>query len=120
MVTVRGPLAEFLRQYSGLSVGQNIKVMLATQKAVRDKNQIDGVAMAMASLRIINETILASALDIARKKLKGLTLKPAAIAKADLFKKMSWDNLIKDGLVKRVRFSNSDIQALFEKSDDGF
>jgi len=112
-----GPLNDFLRQYAGLSVGQNVKVMLATKKADRSKNQIDGVAMATASLRIFNETILASALDIARKKLKGLTLKPAAIAKPDLFEPRSWDDLIREGLVKRVRFTNADIQKLFEGSD---
>ena len=112
-----GPLAEFLRQYAGLSVGQNIKVMLATNKADRKKNQIDGVAMATASLRIINETILASALNIARKKLKGLTLKPSATAKPDLFVEKNWEALFKAGFVKRVRFTNSEIQALFENSD---
>jgi len=112
-----GPLNEFLRQYAGLSVGQNVKVMLATQQADRKKNQIDGVAMATASLRIFNETILASALDIARKKIQGLTLKPAATAKPDLYEKKSWDQLLKEGLVKRVRFTNSDIQELFKGSD---
>ena len=112
-----GPLAEFLRQYAGLSVAQNIKVMLATNKTDRKKNQIDGVAMATASLRIFNETILASALKIARKKLKGLTLKPAATAKPDLYKEKNWATLFTEGLVKRVRFTNSDIQALFAESE---
>lgn len=107
-------LDKFLDQYSNLSVAQNIKVMLSTQKADRAKNQVDGVAMATASVRIINETLLASALKIARQKLKGLNTKAAAIARPDLFEKKSFDQLLQDGLVKRQSLSNNDIEKLFK------
>lgn len=108
------PLDKFLSQYSNLSVAQNIKVMLSTQTADRSKNQVDGVAMATASVRIINETILAAALQIARKKLKGLNTKPAAIAKLDLFESKNWQELLKEGLVKIQTFKNSDVETLFK------
>ncbi len=108
------PLDGFLNQYSALSVAQNIKVMLSTQKADREKNQVDGVAMATASVRIINETILAAALQIARKKLKGLNTRAAAEAKKDLFEKKNWEQLKKEGLVKKTTFTNQDIEALFK------
>jgi len=108
------PLDKFLDQYNDLSVAQNIKVMLSTQKADRDKNQIDGVAMATASVRIINETILASALEIARKKLKGLNSRPAAQAKSDLFEKKTWQQLLDERLVKVQTFKNSDVQNIFK------
>lgn len=107
-------LDKFLDQYSNLSVAQNIKVMLSTQKADRAKNQVDGVAMATASVRIINETLLASALKIARQKLKGLNTKAAAIARPDLFEKKSFDQLLQDGLVKRQSLLNNDIEKLFK------
>jgi len=111
------PLDKFINQYAGLSVAQNIKVQLSTQKAERSKNQIDGVAMATASVRIMNETILAASLKIARKKLKGLNTKPAAIAKPDYFEKKTIENLLNQNLVKIQKFTNKDVQKLFEKTD---
>lgn len=111
------PLDKFINQYPGLSVAQNIKVQLSTQKAERAKNQIDGVAMATASVRIMNETILAASLSIARKKLKGLNTKPAAIAKANYFEKKTIKDLLSQNLVKIHKFSNKDVQKIFEKTD---
>lgn len=108
------PLDKFLDQYNDLSVAQNIKVTLSTQKADRAKNQINGVAMATASVRIINETILASALEIARKKLKGLNSRPAAQAKSDIFEKKTWQQLLDEGLIKVKSFKNSDVQDIFK------
>jgi transcriptional regulator of nitric oxide reductase len=111
------PLDKFINQYPGLSVAQNIKVQLSTQKAERSKNQIDGVAMATASVRIMNETILAASLKIARQKLKGLNTKPAAIAKANFFEKKSIPELLEQNLVKIQQFKNTDVQKIFEGSD---
>lgn len=108
------PLNKFINQYAGLSVAQNIKVQLSTTKAVRSKNQIDGVAMATASVRIMNETILAASLTIARNKIKGLNTKPAAIAKPNYFEQKNWNQLLKGGLVKVHKFSNKDVQKIFE------
>lgn len=111
------PLDKFINQYPGLSVAQNIKVQLSTQKAVRAKNQIDGVAMATASVRIMNETILAASLKIARKKLKGLNTKPAAIAKANYFEKKTIAELLKENLIKIHKFSNQDVQTIFKNTE---
>lgn len=111
------PLDKFINQYAGLSVAQNIKVQLSTQKAERSKNQIDGVAMATASVRIMNETILAASLKIARQKLKGLNTKPAAIAKANYFEQKTISELLEEKLVKSHKFKNADVQKIFKGSD---
>lgn len=108
------PLDKFINQYAGLSVAQNIKVQLSTTKADRAKNQIDGVAMATASVRIMNETILAASLNIARQKLKGLNVKPAALAKTDYYEQKNWQQLLDEGLVKRQLFLNKDVQEIFK------
>ncbi len=111
------PLEKFMEQYAGFSVAENVKVQLSSVKADRKKNQIDGVAMATASLRIINQSLFAASLDIARKKLKGLDMKPAAFAKRDLFEKKNWKQLVKEGIVKRYPIKNSYMQKLFKDSD---
>lgn len=110
-------LADFINQYNGLSVAQNIKVMLSTQKADQSKNQIDGIAMATASMRIMNETILVASLKIARNKLKGLNSRPSALAKTDYFEQKNWQQLLDEGLVTVHKFKNSDVEALFTGSD---
>ena len=65
------PLFDFVKQYAGKSLKQTIKVGppgggLPSDGAVA---VIDGVAKATASVRILNETLLASGLKVAREKL---------------------------------------------------
>ena len=65
------PLFEFVKQYQGKSLKQTLKVGppaggLASDGAVAI---IDGVAKATASVRILNETLIASGLKVAREKL---------------------------------------------------
>ena len=75
------PLFDFVRQYAGKSLKQTIKVGppgggLKGDGAVAI---VDGVAKATASVRILNESLMASGLDVARAKLA------AGIAAFELF-----------------------------------
>ena len=66
------PLFNFVSQYKGLSLTQNITIETGTRKTAKmDGNnvRIDGVSKATASVRIINQTLLTSSLAVARKKL---------------------------------------------------
>ena len=58
-----GPLRQFVQQYRGLSLKQNISIGGA------GRVHIDGVAKATASVRIINQSVLAAALKVARARL---------------------------------------------------
>src|SRR5512138_2305852 len=66
------PLVRFLAQYRGRSLKQNITVGgggARTTHAGSTNVYLDGVAKATASVRIINQSVLASALKVARAKL---------------------------------------------------
>ena len=110
------PLYEFVHQYVGKSIGANIKVGSSTNGENRKTSAntyVDGVSKATASTRIINETILASALKVARERLNGLAPKAAARAKQDVFQSMDWDELLAKGMVRHLRVSNGDVAKAF-------
>jgi transcriptional regulator of nitric oxide reductase len=58
-----GPLRQFVQQYRGLSLKQGVSIGGAGH------GHIDGVAKATASVRIINQSVLAAALKVARGRL---------------------------------------------------
>ncbi len=113
------PLHKFVRQYQGKSLASNIKVSSKYGKSgsgVDGTIVLDGVTKATASVRIANETILASALKVAREKLAGVAPKPAGRPRTDIFERMSWAELIDSGLVQHLRLANKDIELAFKGS----
>lgn len=116
------PMFEFVEQYKGLSLMHNIKFNdnQGQRKPNDGKNTyLDGISGATASIRILNQTLLSSALKIARAKLGfGTGKDPDLIAKIDrqLYIEMNWQGLLKQGLIKKVLLTNSDAEALFSNT----
>ena len=120
------PLHDFLRQYPGLTLAHNIKVGGAHDQG-RDNSAntwVDGVSKATASVRIANETILASALMVAREKLAAIAPKPAGRPRPDGFRPMSWDDMLAAGLIGHLRLNRAEVERAFagtgfaEEGDD--
>lgn len=118
-----GPMHRFADQYKGLSLKQNIKIgnNLGSggnaSKAGSANVFIDGVAKATASVRILNQTLLAASLKVARAKLgyaQGRDPELVAHVKQDLFEPMDWAQLVGSGLVTRKTFRNRDIEQAFK------
>ncbi|MBC8269202.1 MAG: 4Fe-4S binding protein [Rhodospirillaceae bacterium] len=113
------PLHKFVRQYQGESLASNIKVSSkygTSGPGVDGTIVLDGVTKATASVRIVNETTLASALKVAREKLAGVAPKPAGRPRKDIFELMSWNELIDSGLVQHLRLANKDVELAFKGS----
>ena len=112
-----GPMLNFVAQYKGLSLMQNIKIgSNSSSKAGSANVYIDGVAKATASVRILNQSLLSASLKVARAKMgyaKGRDPDLVARIKPDVFEAMDWDALVKAGLITKKRFSNSDIELAF-------
>jgi NosR/NirI family nitrous oxide reductase transcriptional regulator len=113
------PLFQFASQYKGLSLKQNITIDSKT-KRVRAPDAanayLDGVSKATASVRILNQSVLSSALKVARKKLgfaQGRDPDQIARIKNDLFEKLDVATMIERGMVKRLRVRNGDVERLF-------
>lgn len=97
------PLFGFVDQYAGRSLTEHIVVN--SKKAGADAGgangvvYFDGVTSATISVIIINDTILSSALKVARNKLEAFAQAPAARPKADLYKPLNWQQLLDQGYV---------------------
>lgn len=111
------PLDRFVEQYVGKSLTQNVKVgppRAAARMSGGANATIDGVAKATASVRIVNETVLAAALAVARSKL-GLSGGPRApIAHIrDTVVPMDFTAMEAAGLVARRIVRERDVEAAF-------
>ncbi|MBE7204015.1 MAG: 4Fe-4S binding protein, partial [Parafilimonas terrae] len=104
------PLFAFVDQYAGLSARQAIRVGRPNARAggAAPQTTVDGISMATASTRVINQSILASALAVARGKLgfgaTNLGLKVEA--KPDLYESLTLADLLDRGWVKRLTVTN--------------
>ena len=118
------PLQEFVRQYAGKSLKQEIAVssVYGNTRAGGGGNRVvlDGVSKATASVRIVNQTVLAAALAVARARLgfagQGSGA-PPAVPKRDVFRPQDFAGLLKSGYVQRIALTNAEAEKLFAGSD---
>lgn len=112
------PLFAFVQQYVGMSAKRAISVGRANARAngAPAASVVDGISMATASTRVVNETMLASALAVARAKLGFGAGRSAGLkveAKADGFEALDWNALLARDFVKRVTVTNREVDAAF-------
>ncbi|NKQ10638.1 NosR/NirI family protein [Pseudomonas sp. SST3] len=105
-------LFDFVEQYRQKSIGKPIVVggreggMAASDSVTR----IDGVSKATVSLVILNETVLLSALSVARQLLEGFSSGPLATAKPDVYQPLDWGELLREGFVQRWTISRNEVE----------
>ena len=108
------PLFEFIDQYEGRSLTEQIVIDTSGSRSGKspDGNVVhfDGVSKATVSVLIINDTVLSSALKVARKKLAGFTQEAPTRAKTDLYQPLSWAQLIERGYIGHWRISSAAIE----------
>ncbi|MEP6503924.1 MAG: 4Fe-4S binding protein [Betaproteobacteria bacterium] len=116
------PLMRFVEQYRGLSLRQNIKIGSNSNRGEQRGSAnvyIDGVAKATASVRIVNQTLLAASLRIARAKLGfagGRDPELLARVRQDTYQAMDWDALVRAGLVAHLRVTHAQVERAFAGS----
>ena len=121
------PLHDFVQQYRGRLLTQDITVSSVYGGKTggpagdgRSRVVLDGVTKATASVRIVNQTVLASALAVARSQLgfaerrqRGL---PARVIESTA-PPLALDALLAGGYVARLRLTNQQAEHLFAGSD---
>ena len=113
------PLFAFVEQYKNLSLKQSIKIGTGQSKSGKESGAnvyIDGVTKATASVRILNQSLLAASLKVARAKLgysEGRDPDLVAKIRPDVFKPLDWVGLQKAGLIQRASFKNREIEKAF-------
>lgn len=95
-----GPLTEFVDQYEGRSLTEQIIVQASSRSARNNSgNQVyfDGVSKATVSVLIINDSVLSSALQVARKKLEGFAQATPTRARQDFYEPLTWQQMLDRG-----------------------
>ncbi|MFL1456783.1 4Fe-4S binding protein [Marinobacter sp. GN3S48] len=109
------PLFEFTEQYKGRSLREQIIVSTSnSRRSGRDTSgnvvHFDGVSKATVSVLILNDTVLSSALQVARKKLEGFAQATPTRAKPDVYEPLSWQQLIDRGYIGHWRVNAATIE----------
>jgi NosR/NirI family nitrous oxide reductase transcriptional regulator len=107
------PLFDFVKQYAGLSILDNIKVGKTSNSS---HVAIDGITKATISVVVINETILLSSLKVARKILDGFATKGVADISTN-YQQLDYQTLLKEGYITKLELSKTNLVQLF---DDDF
>lgn len=121
------PLREFITQYSGRNIKQQFLIAL---NAARNRTgpadtrsgqtTLDGVSKATASVRIVNQSVLGAALEVARAKLGFADRSkrgPAAHVRTDVEDPVAFAEMLRNGMVGRLRLTNAEIEKLFAGTD---
>ncbi|HCB08607.1 MAG TPA: ferredoxin, partial [Alteromonas sp.] len=115
------PMLKFLDQY----IGQNVSNRVIVDSASNDTNpndntvHVDGVTKATVSVIVMSDTVLLSALQVARNKLTGFASAPAATAKQDNYEPLTTAQLIDKGYLKEWQISRESFEdALGSDLDD--
>ena len=108
-------LKAYTDQYKGLSLRKNIKVRIRSYEGEEGGSNtfVDGITMATASIVVLNDTVILSALKVASNVLDGFSYREKGKVRHDQFEEKSWDELLESGWVAHSRITNNDIDALF-------
>ena len=109
------PFIEFLEQYKNKNLSSSIKV--GTQINASNTVYLDGVSKATASVKIANDSILASSIQVASQKLSGVAPKQIRNARKDLFEELSFQELIEKGLIKNFKINKGEVEKLFKNTE---
>ena len=122
------PLREFIAQYVGKSINQPFVIALDAARnhtglsasTRRGHATLDGISKATTSVRIVNQTVLTAALEVARAKLGFADRKkrgPAAQVLPNVFDRVKFAEMLGNGMVGRLRLTNADVEKLFAGTD---
>lgn len=111
-------LFDFAGQYAGRNIATPI-VVGSTHGGSVDGDAvgyIDGVSKATVSVVILNETVLQSAMTVARALLPDFAQGPQAVARAELFESLDWQQLQARGLLQHWQLDTAAVEAALGNS----
>lgn len=108
------PLTEFVSQYQGNALTDQIIVQASGgsgRNRQGDQVYFDGVSKATVSVLIINDTVLSSALKVARNKLDGFAQAAPTRARQDMYRPLTWPQMLDQGYVQQAGISPADVES---------
>lgn len=109
-------LFDFVNQYEEQSLRKQIIINTSnTGRQGRESNgdtvYFDGVSKATVSVLIINDTLLSSALKVARNRLADFAQAAPTRAKPDFFEPLTWQQLLERGYIGQLQLSRDDVES---------
>jgi len=98
------PMFDFIDQYKGHSIKERY-IINAKDISTPGITNFDGITRATVSVMVINDTIIASALQVARAKLEGFAAATTVKIDTDFFEKLNFIQLIEQGHISHWQVS---------------
>ncbi|OUS32799.1 (4Fe-4S)-binding protein [Thalassotalea sp. 42_200_T64] len=107
------PMFDFIDRYKGHSIKERY-IINAQDKSSAGITNFDGITRATISIMVINDTIIASALKVARAKLEVLPTISTVIIAPDFFTKLTFKQLLEQGYIKHWQVTKNQSLKLTE------
>jgi transcriptional regulator of nitric oxide reductase len=104
-------LRDFIAQYKSHNVKERF-VVGGKSHVGKNATYFDGVTKATVSVLVINDTIVTSALAVARAKLDGFVLPSTRIINPDYFETLTFEQLVAAGYIQKQTIYRSEIDDL--------
>ncbi len=116
------PPEKVTKQYRGLKVQDTIKVRGAGEDVRTTEGYafIDGISRATISVEVLNQSIVQSAVEVARKVVEGFTRSQTATVNLDISENVTWDSLQKKDWLARNNFNYGEVYKSFEGTSQEF
>ncbi|MDD1781570.1 NosR/NirI family protein [Enterovibrio sp. ZSDZ35] len=111
-----GALTDFIDQYQGLSLKQQVFVGSNQQRIASDKvTYFDGVTKATVSVLVVHDTILSAARKVAQTRLTGFGSATKARLNTELYTQKTLNELLLDGALLQWTLSDEQAAILFDR-----
>ena len=107
------PMFDFIDQYEGHSIKERY-IINAQDKSTPGITNFDGITRATISVMVINDTIIASALKVARAKLEGFEAPATVRIDTDYFQTLTFEQLVEQGHISQWKISTEQSLKLAE------
>ena len=104
---------KFIKQYQGHSIKERF-IVNARSKTANDITYIDGVTRATISVLVINDTITASALKVARERLSGFVAPSEISINPDYFQTLNFTQLVDKNFITHWQLNREQALAMTE------
>lgn len=109
------PMFRYIQQYLGHSIKERF-IINARTKTSLDATYFDGITRATISVLVINDTIISSALKVAREKLTGFVAPSQFIINPTYYQALSFPELIANNYIHRWQLSREQAITIAEAS----
>ena len=113
------PFLKFIKQYRGIRVNDRIipkKSGSQSKSAVKGTVYFDAVTKATVSIIVVNDTVMSSALKVARQSLAEISQRAPARVRTEVFETRNWIELINQKLVAHWQLNRDEVEQVLGSS----